>query len=215
MPKEHAKAGIADGERTQARPWDRLPGETVHAYRAFACYRDLGDSRTVAGAARALTRHRSLLDRWAVRHRWKERVWAWDLARARESEAAVRQEEQEAVNRRRRFADFLERLAIGLLTEHFRRDPETGRMPPRQPGLVRDAVLLGRHAIDLRRELPASSEPDGTEGTIEDSLRLRADPEITRLIERAVAEANANQEDRKDADQERRPPDNQTDRTGS
>ena len=76
-----------------ATPWDRLPGESSKAYRAFCLYRDLGSRRSLneasrvyhndsaanGNAARARRREASGQIRlWASRWSWAARVEAWD-----------------------------------------------------------------------------------------------------------------------------------------
>jgi hypothetical protein len=65
------------GERA---PWERRADETSHQYLAFRRFRDLGPSRSL----RSLTgtppgrRLPGNVERWATRHRWRERAAAWD-----------------------------------------------------------------------------------------------------------------------------------------
>jgi hypothetical protein len=65
------------GER---EPWERRADETSHQYLAFRRFRDLGVTRSL----RSLTgtppgrRLPGNVERWATRHRWRERAAAWD-----------------------------------------------------------------------------------------------------------------------------------------
>jgi hypothetical protein len=58
--------------------WVRQRGETVKAFQAFACYRDMGADRSLRAAAAKLGKHESLLQDWAKRWRWRTRVDLWD-----------------------------------------------------------------------------------------------------------------------------------------
>lgn len=69
-------------------PWDQLPDESQAAFNAFRIYRDLGDTRSLSRVATELIERgrrsgkartvRTNLSVWSVRHRWVERVQAWD-----------------------------------------------------------------------------------------------------------------------------------------
>jgi hypothetical protein len=68
-------------------PWDRQPGETDAAYRAFQTYLKLGAGRSlsaVRGQRKGNDRARKgnappgHITRWSVVHRWVERADAWD-----------------------------------------------------------------------------------------------------------------------------------------
>lgn len=84
------------------KPWERQPQETEKAFRAFACYRDLGPGeRTLDKVGEALyppeqsTRrkraaHGRILN-WSRKHRWVNRVAAWDAENERKAEKAKEQ----------------------------------------------------------------------------------------------------------------------------
>lgn len=79
-------------------PWERLPGETPKAWRAFCIYRDMGPTRTIMRTVQALGLRAGAarrLQEWSSRYRWAERVAAYDAwldAQQRaEREAAVRE----------------------------------------------------------------------------------------------------------------------------
>ena len=75
--------------------WDRQPGETHKAYRAFEAYRALGADRTVVGAAKALGK--GSVTGWSGKWGWKERAEAWDRHEARRmQEAALVEKEKQA-----------------------------------------------------------------------------------------------------------------------
>lgn len=67
--------------------WDRQPGESLPAYRAFREYLFLGGERSTRGVAQALSKSDSLVRRWSSANRWVARVDAF------EAEAASRQDE--------------------------------------------------------------------------------------------------------------------------
>jgi hypothetical protein len=74
------------------KPWDRMAGETIQAYRAFAAYRDMDPAER---SVRALTLMRvkkivkgrevdrpafwkRLVEEWSQKWRWHQRAIAWD-----------------------------------------------------------------------------------------------------------------------------------------
>lgn len=74
-------------------PWDKRPGETAKAYRAFTCYLELGPKRSLVAAAEAYAvpkkRQKSArkaprnsapghITRWANQHDWTTRAEAFD-----------------------------------------------------------------------------------------------------------------------------------------
>lgn len=115
-------------DRAQPKPWEQMPGESGAAYAAFLTYRDLGAGRSFVGAARVAQRHESLLRRWAARHRWRERVWAWDVQQARQDEEVVREQREAVLRERLEDLDRMGRACLAFFRTMIRRDPETGEV---------------------------------------------------------------------------------------
>lgn len=81
--------------------WERQPGETPRAWKAFVIYRDMGDERGVTkvrDVAGGAFKHSTLLD-WADKHRWVERARAWDNYVDRRRQAAFLKEQEEMARR--------------------------------------------------------------------------------------------------------------------
>jgi hypothetical protein len=71
-----------DGVQTpqaEEKPWDRRPGESAKAYRAFALYRDQQADRTFESVAGVLQCSGTNIRRWAKRWNWADRVRAHDI----------------------------------------------------------------------------------------------------------------------------------------
>jgi hypothetical protein len=67
-------------------PLERLPGESARAHTALLAYAELGPERSLAKLAQLWGKSRSYvgqLERWSARHRWQERVAAYDAQLAR------------------------------------------------------------------------------------------------------------------------------------
>ena len=65
--------------QAEEKPWDRQPGETSKAYRAFALYRDKQADRTFEFVARELRCSGANIRRWAKQWDWTGRVRAYDI----------------------------------------------------------------------------------------------------------------------------------------
>jgi hypothetical protein len=102
--------------------WERQPGETDAAWRAFGVYRDLGLTRSLEKLCRALG-HRSntTVKNWCRRHRWVDRCRAFD-DHCDAIELAAAEEE------RRRLAVRHARARVRLQSDFLDRvtDPERG-----------------------------------------------------------------------------------------
>ena len=73
-------------EPKERKPWDRSKGETRKAYEAFLAYRDLGPSRTLLGAAAALSKSGALMAGWSKKWGWVDRVACYEEFTRAESE---------------------------------------------------------------------------------------------------------------------------------
>ena len=170
------------GNQTESRPWDRLPEESPQAYAGFKAYRDLGEGRSFIATARALGRADSLIRRWATRHDWRARARAWDLLQARQDEAAIRLERDEAVRRQLKDAQRMQQLAMAKLSGLVHRDPATGELALDPSVTPRDAVAIYRLGLDIRREAAQAAEPEGPPGAAQDDPYLLCDPEVQALF---------------------------------
>ncbi len=63
--------------------WERQLNESPQAFEAFAKYRDMGASRSLAKVSRELCKSKALMERWSVDHDWVKRVAAWDAEKDR------------------------------------------------------------------------------------------------------------------------------------
>jgi hypothetical protein len=184
----------AEGEAMEAqaapRLWERRPDETEAAFAAFGAYREAGPSRNLAAVARALHKHESLLRRWAARHRWRERAWAWDVSQAREEEATVRQHCAGVLRERLEDVDRIGRACLAFFRTLIRRDPETGevtfdaRFTPQVAFRFLELALRAQGAF-----APATTEPE-TEPAASADLYGLPDAELMALIDLARERAD-------------------------
>ena len=59
-------------------PWERQAAESAKAHAAFLAYRDLEDERSYAKVAEKLGKSETLISRWGSKHKWQDRVAAFD-----------------------------------------------------------------------------------------------------------------------------------------
>ena len=57
--------------------WERQPSESDKAFNAFKIYLDLED-RSIQKVSDLVERDRGLIQRWATKFKWRERVTAWE-----------------------------------------------------------------------------------------------------------------------------------------
>lgn len=182
---------------TQVQPWERLKDESPVAHEAFLDYCDAGSRRRYAQTARRLRKSYSLIRRWAVRHAWPERVWAWDVAQRRDVESALKEQREQAIRRQLTDADRLQRLAMAKLTGLVHRDPVTGEASLDPKVSVRDAVVIYRLGWDIIHTL-SGVDGDGARPPGADPLPAMTDPELAELIGLARDRARAQKGDEAD-----------------
>ena len=101
---------MMDGTVTSAAPWERQPGESPKAYRAFCIYRDMPPEfrslRAVAdryyggaggGTVTKRLRVPGQIQKWSIQWRWVERARAWDD----EQDRIAREEHRRAIREMR------------------------------------------------------------------------------------------------------------------
>jgi len=188
-PREEARQETSRrGDRAGAGPpWARRPGESRKAYHAFLIYRDLGADRSLRDAAAHLGKHVSLLKRWSGRYAWQERVAAWDEQEREQTEAATRQAQQSAYERRVANAEQLEKVAMAGLRSLMVRDPQTGevRFDKRlKPGEIAALLAIAFRMFPTRPPTLEADAEDQSEafsqlrdGDIQTLLSLLGEPD--------------------------------------
>lgn len=72
------KSSCPELDKEDTLPWELLKGESAIAYSHFRVYRDLGESRSFPKLAAQLGKAKDTLYAMSFRHRWRERIVAWD-----------------------------------------------------------------------------------------------------------------------------------------
>ncbi|MEW2300015.1 hypothetical protein AB0958_08540 [Streptomyces sp. NPDC006655] len=97
--------------------WERQPSESAAAWEAFACYRDLGLSRSIGKVAERLAKSRTLIERWSTTHRWVPRTEAWDREQDRLWRAERQQAAREVARRHARLASAAQSKIVSQLQQ--------------------------------------------------------------------------------------------------
>jgi hypothetical protein len=141
-----------------AEAWERQPGESAAAWEAFACYRDLGLSRSISKVAGTLRKARTLVERWSTSHQWVIRAEAWDREQDRLWRAERQQASREVARRHARLATAAQAKIVAQLQQL---DPS--RLSPSDVIRWLEAtVRIERQAygIDLAEAATTNGTPD-------------------------------------------------------
>ena len=168
-------------------PYERQPGETAKAFRAFTIYRDMGPGRSIRNVLKAVDKpdsYRPVLERWSSQNRWVDRAAAWDdyldqQARQaqvdalkemyeRHIQAAVAMQAKALKRLRGLSPDELSPMQVRLFLIEAAKLERMGRGEP-------ESIVAERRELDIERDF--------------DILRSMAnDPEFVEAIQRAAAE---------------------------
>lgn len=183
-------------ERVATKPWEQCEDESAEAYEAFLAYRDLGRSRTFKAAAAHVGKHESLIRRWANRHRWRERVWAWDVHEARQDEAAVRQQRDEMLQQHLDDVGRMGRACLLYFRTLVRRDPETQEIsfdPRFTPSVALRFLELALKTQGAFGQQTQESQSEQHQQPGKDEIWQLADGELQELIALAKQRAQESQ----------------------
>ena len=156
-------------------PWDRQTDESSIAFEAFQIFRDLGPSRSLTAAHKALGRRRyATLRDWRQRFRWDDRIMAWEMHldrdRQREVEERRRKTDEDIAEIGRSMLEKVKQRMLLLDAEHI------GDLTIWEAArLYRDAV----HSIRL------------VEGQSTEVVDVIDEADVDREIRRLVAELAA------------------------
>lgn len=173
----------------RAEQWERRPGESAAAWEAFACYRDLGLSRSVSKVAGTLHKARTLIERWSTAHQWVLRAEAWD----REQDRLWRGERQQAAREvARRHARLASAAQAKLVAQLQQLDPS--RLSPADViRWLEVTVRIERQAygIDLAEAAGGPAAPDVADVTgLSDEERRARMEQMRRELEARIGTLN-------------------------
>ncbi|MGC9540023.1 hypothetical protein [Streptomyces sp. UG1] len=175
-----------------AEAWERQPGESAAAWEAFACYRDLGLSRSIGKVAERLVKSRTLIERWSTAHRWVLRAEAWDREQDRLWRAERHQAAREVARRHARLASAAQSKIVAQLQQL---DPS--RLSPSDViRWLEVTIRIERQAygMDVGDVSPASRGPETTEvsGLTDEERRARME-QLRRELEARIGSLGGEQ----------------------
>lgn len=170
-----------------AEAWERRAGESAAAWEAFACYRDLGLSRSLGKVASTLAKGRSLIERWSVAHQWVLRAEAWDREQDRVWRADRQQASRDVARRHARLASAAQSKIVAQLQQL---DP--ARLSPADViRWLEVTIRIERQAygMDLPDAAPGSSAPDAPDvtGLTDEERRARME-QLRRELESRIGD---------------------------
>lgn len=185
---------VCVGDRAE---WEQQPRETGVAYEAFVAYRDMGEQRSLAGAAKLLGKSSRILAGWSSRWVWRSRIEAWERELSSTQHeaylAAAKQDAERKAKEKLMVADGMwQTAAKGLvLWNRFLTNYTGDGPPPIAPVDVQRLAEAGLKLSLLLEGKPTEIEVHHTEVSIEDRRKemrkLVTNPQLRRKM-KEVAE---------------------------
>jgi hypothetical protein len=170
--------------QAEEKPWDRQPGESAKAYRAFTLYRDKQADRTFESVAGVLRCSGTNIRRWAKRWNWTDRVRACDIHLDRIDLEALSRERLTMKKRMARQGIDMQAAAADALSELLR------LIKRKKRPLRLSASDIARLAeVGGKLERYARGEDDESYGTLE--IRVHIDDPPPDNVEDLVAAKDA------------------------
>ncbi len=94
--------------------WERLPGESLAAFKSFVVYRDM-EKRSQAAVVTVTGKNRSVINEFSRRWNWVARVDAWEAHLDREAAQELARARRDQVRRMAKLAGAGESVAAGQL----------------------------------------------------------------------------------------------------
>lgn len=178
----------SESPKKSRRPWEKRISESVKAFEAFACYRDMGPDRSTAKVARELGKTKALMDRWSGRHGWQRRIDAYERyiderrmnVAAKKREAMIKRHDQAG-----KAMVALGKQGIDELRKALKKAKRKRKMSPRDiAALVKVGVQIERLSNDEATEkIEETIKPDFSELLAE----IRSDPVAMELYRKLLS----------------------------
>lgn len=163
--------------------WEQQPKESSRAFSVFVAYRDLGLRRSCGAVARKLSMNSSSVLELSKRHRWQERVKAWDAYVDKEiqndqlSAVKIMKERQIALALK---AQEAASNGLNILLEQFHSD--TGNVM--RPDALAKLMDMGCRLERLNRDEPEQNLELMQQSSF-DNLSLEEMEDLRRLLTKA------------------------------
>ncbi len=189
--RPEAPQGAAEAPLNSKKPWERLEGESIQAFKAFSAFVDLGDRRTLAGTEDELEKRRAeaagrkpkgrkpgatncrsgTIREWSRMFSWFFRAAAWD----EELDRAKRQTQFKEIEEMARRHASVALLALSKAVERLQRMTEQDIdtiTPLAAMKMIETAVKIERQARGVPGEI---IQQDGEQKvTVQDAIRAKA-----------------------------------------
>lgn len=178
--RKHSDADWTPAPGTNA--WERQPGETHQAWRAFKTYRDIDSGRTMLRAAKKLgkpDRYIGTMQVWSRQHHWQRRVDEWDRHQDRQDQQTAQRVKHEVtremVDRHLKISNHIQRLATVEVLRWIHKvgadstNPDLQRRPTLTPQQIQNLLDYAIKLERLNRNEPESiTESRSSELTTEE-----------------------------------------------
>lgn len=157
----------------ELRPWDRRDTESAIAFKAFACYRNMGDDRSLEKTGKVLGKHPDQLAKWSSRHEWVKRAAAFDTEAAARAAVVVLDDATEARIRQARLGRQLQDAAA----EAIAKSPDDQRT-------AGWAVQAAKTGAELERAALGMTDKRVTiEGTVDHVVKVTWPDDVRRALD--------------------------------
>ena len=156
------------------KPWDRQPGESAKAYKAFVTYLELGEKRSILKAAGGSSGRARWFEKWSSKFSWVERVASWETA---ELAANIRDREKAREKARQVFVDAFPELAQTLVEI-----ASMGGAQMPQVNALRHALALGGLVEPKTLEVSGGASALRIE-LVDEAMEAMSDDELDGFLE--------------------------------
>jgi hypothetical protein len=177
------KDGKPKSRRVTARdlapvyPWERQPGESRKAYKAFTTYLELGEERSVRKSRELIGKSWSLISGWSAKWDWFKRAEAYDRAEDRKRMRAQELARDQMYARQATHAAMAQAAAMRTIAKHVKTEDN----PEPEDMADRDAIRL--FDVASKVEWRARGEPDvKTEDGGKSAIDASADDRRAALV---------------------------------
>ena len=136
---------MAKQKEETPQAWEQQPKETPEAYEAFKVYRAMEPTdRSLAKVGKELGKSTALMERWSAKHKWGERVAAWDAEADRQAAQKQLKDIANARVRQRKQAVKMQLKALQLLESINQGDAKLSEIVSLMKlGMEQERICLG------------------------------------------------------------------------
>lgn len=136
------------GDQVAVCLWERQDAESLKAFEAFACYRDMGEERSYVKVAEQLRKSAQLIGRWGRAYGWKDRIAAYERQLDRQAQELQQEEITKMRMRQREYARAMQKKGMEFINS-LKFDPGEG--DTLSSARLSEIVSLLKAATELER----------------------------------------------------------------